>query len=129
MPEISLLAVVVATAAGFVIGFAYYMLIGGWLADLSVPDSVERPGWQVPIVEIVRNLVVAVVLIGVAAQAGIDSWWSGALLGLALWIGFPVVLWLGAIFHEGTRPQLAAAHAGDWLAKLLGMGLIAGIAL
>jgi hypothetical protein len=23
--------------------------------------------------------------------------------GLALWIGFPVVLWIGAIVHENTR--------------------------
>jgi hypothetical protein len=127
LPEISVLAVVIATGAGFVLGFVYYMLIGGWLADLSVSDSTERPGWQVPVVEIVRNFMLAAVLVGVAAAMDIDSWWSGALLGLALWIGFPLVLWLGAIFHEGTKLQLAAAHAGDWLVKLLAMGVIAGI--
>lgn len=127
MSDISVLAVVLATGAGFVLGFVYYMLIGGWLADLSVSDSPTRTGWQVPAVEIVRNFMLAAVLVGVAAAMDVDSWWSGALLGLALWIGFPLVLWLGAIVHEGTKPQLAAAHAGDWLVKLLAMGVIAGI--
>lgn len=126
MPDISWLAVVVATGAGFALGFAYYMLIGGWLADLSTSDSAERPAWQVPVVEVARNLVVAIVLAGIAALLGIDSWGDGALLGLVLWVGFPVVLWAGAIFHEGTKPQLAVAHAGDWLVKLLAMGIIVG---
>lgn len=126
MPDINWLAVVVATGAGFALGFVYYMVIGGWFADLSTSDSAHRPGWQVPLVEVVRNFVVALVLAGVAAQMDLGSWVDGALLGLALWIGFPVVLWLGAIFHEGTRPQLAAAHAGDWLVKLLAMGIIVG---
>lgn len=57
---------------GLVLGFVHYMLIGGWPADL-MSDSTERPGWQVPIVEIVRNLMIAVVLVGVAAQMDIDS--------------------------------------------------------
>lgn len=129
MSDNIVLAVVLATGAGFVLGFVYYMLIGGWLADLGVSDSTERPGWVVPVVEIIRNLVLAAVLVGVAAQMDIGSWWSGLLLGLALWIAFPVVLWVGAIVHEGTKPRLAVAHAGDWLVKLLAMGAIAGIVL
>jgi hypothetical protein len=126
MPDISWLAVVIATGVGFALGFVYYILIGDWFADLSTSDSVDRPAWQVPVVEVVRNFVVAVVLAGVAAQMGLDSWVDGALIGLALWVAFPVVLWVGAIFHEGTHPRLAAAHAGDWLVKLLTMGTIVG---
>lgn len=36
-----------------------------------------------------------------------------------LWVGFPLVLWTGAVVHERTPPALAAIHAGDWLVKLL----------
>jgi hypothetical protein len=36
-----------------------------------------------------------------------------------LWIGFPFVLWTGALIHENAPLKLAAIHAGDWLVKLL----------
>jgi Protein of unknown function (DUF1761) len=45
------------------------------------------------------------------------------LLGLALWIGFPFVLWTGAVVHEKTPWKLAAIHAGDWLPKLLAVAM------
>ena len=42
------------------------------------------------------------------------------------WVGFPLVLWVGAILHENTPWRLAAIHAGDWLAKLLAVAVIVG---
>ena len=41
----------------------------------------------------------------------------------------PVVLLAGSVFHEGTRPASAALHAGDWLLKLIVIGMILGILL
>lgn len=55
------------------------------------------------------------------------KWTGGLLLGLALWIGFPLVLWTGAIIWESTSAKLAALHAGDWLAKLLVVAVIVGV--
>ena len=52
-------------------------------------------------------------------RARSTTWSGGLLLGLVLWIGFPLVLWTGAILHERTPLKLAAIHAGDWLVKLL----------
>ena len=49
------------------------------------------------------------------------------LLGLALWIGFSVVLWIGAMIHERTPWRLAAMHAGDWLIKLIAVGAIVAV--
>jgi hypothetical protein len=43
---------------------------------------------------------------------------------LALWVGFPLVLWVGAVVHERTPLKLAAIHGGDWLIKLLAIGVI-----
>lgn len=51
---------------------------------------------------------------------------DGLLLGLCLWVGFPLILWTGAILWEGTRWKLAAVHGGDWLIKLLAMGALIG---
>ncbi|MPZ92517.1 MAG: DUF1761 family protein [Actinobacteria bacterium] len=48
-------------------------------------------------------------------------------LGFALWIGFPIVLWAGAIMHEKVPSKLAAIPAGDWLLKLLVIAVIVSV--
>jgi peptidoglycan/LPS O-acetylase OafA/YrhL len=119
MPEIDPVAVLVATAAAFLAGGAYYAVLGNQLTGAS-----ERmPPWKLA-VELLRCLLLAAVVAGLAEQGGIDAWTGGLLLGLALWIGFPLVLWTGAIIHENTPPKQAAIHAGDWLAKLLLVAVI-----
>jgi hypothetical protein len=76
------------------------------------------------VVEVLRCLVLAAVVAGLAAQARVDGLTGGLVLGLILWIGFPVVLWIDAIVHENIRWRLAAIHAGDWLVKLLVVGAV-----
>ena len=74
-----------------------------------------------------RGLILAAVVAGLASQGEIDEWTGGLLLGLALWIGFPLVLWTGAMIWESTPWRLAAIHAGDWLVKLLVVGVIVSV--
>ncbi|GIH28882.1 hypothetical protein Aph01nite_71920 [Acrocarpospora phusangensis] len=62
-----------------------------------------------------------------AVRAQIDTWTAGLALGLVLWLGFPAVLWIGAIVHEKSPWRLAAIHAGDWLVKLPALGVIIGV--
>ncbi len=31
------------------------------------------------------------------------------------------------MFHERVPPKLAAIHGGDWLVKLVGVGLVVGV--
>jgi Protein of unknown function (DUF1761) len=52
---------------------------------------------------------------------------GGVALRLALWAGFPFVLWVGAIVHERTPWRLAVIHAGDWLVKLLLVSVIVSV--
>ncbi|RIQ25072.1 DUF1761 family protein [Jiangella rhizosphaerae] len=125
MPDVSFLAVAAGTVAAFVIGFVYYGVVG--VPGGGARDVPERPVWPLPVVELARNLVLAAVVVGVAAAADVDSAGGGLLLGLALWIGFPLVLWTGALFHEGVPPRAALVHGGDWLLKLLAIGLVAGL--
>lgn len=123
MPDVEPLAVLAATAAAFVSGGTYYAVVGDRLpaaADASMPP------WKLA-VEVLRCLVLAAVVAGVAAAAEIDVWLGGLALGLALWAGFPLVLWTGATIHEGTRLQVAAIHAGDWLLKLVLVGVIVAV--
>jgi hypothetical protein len=112
MPDIDIVAVLVAALLAFVLSGVYYGVLGtGGGRDL--------PGWAVPAIELPRNLVLALVVAGLASAAGADRLGEGVLLGLVLFAGFPLVLWAGAVAHEGTPVGQAARHAGDWLVKLV----------
>jgi hypothetical protein len=128
MPEVNLLAVLVATLAAFASSATYYVALGERLAAVSdaAVASGQTPPWKAG-VELLRGLVLAAVLAGVAVQGEVDEWTGGLLLGLALWIGFPLVLWTGAVIHEDTPWKLAAIHAGDWLVKLLLVAVIVSV--
>ena len=129
MPDIDPLAVLAATAAAFVSGGAYYAAFGEQLAAVSDAAAAARrrpPPWTYE-VEILRCLVLALVVAGLASQGEIDDAGGGLVLGLALWVGFPLVLWTGAVVHERTPVKLAAIHAGDWLVKLLLISVIVSV--
>lgn len=128
MPDIDLLAVLVAAIAAFALSGAYYAVLGEQLAEVSDAAAAggQTPPWKIA-VELVRSLVIAAVVAGLASQGEIDEWTGGLVLGLALWIGFPLVLWSGAMIHENTPWKLAAIHAGDWLVKLLVVSVIVSV--
>jgi Protein of unknown function (DUF1761) len=128
MPDVDVLAVLAATVAAFVLGAAYYAALGEQLAAVSEAAAAaeQPPPWEIAI-ELLRCLVLAAVVAGLASQGEIDEWSGGLLLGLALWIGFPLVLWTGALIHENAPVRLAAIHAGDWLAKLLAVAVIVSV--
>jgi hypothetical protein len=119
MPDVDVLAILAAAVAAFVIGSTYYSLIGG-------PGGGETPPWKLA-VEVLRCLVLAAVVAGLTAQGEIDELAGGLLLGLALWVGFPLVLWTGAMLWERTPLRQAALHGGDWLAKLLAVAAIVSV--
>jgi Protein of unknown function (DUF1761) len=112
------MSIAVATVAAFVAAGAYYSVVpieGG-----------DMPPWKLA-VELGRCLVLAAVVAGLAAQGDVETWAGGLLLGLVLWIGFPFVLWVGAVIHENTPIRLAVIHGGDWLIKLLLVGTVVAI--
>ena len=128
MRDLNLFAMLVGTVVLFVIGAAYYATLGAQLAQVS--DAAAAAGsmrpWQVA-VEFLRCLILALVVAGLAAKADVDGLAEGLLLGLVLWIGFPFVLWTGAVVHERTPVKLAAIHAGDWLVKLLAVAVLVSV--
>lgn len=128
MPDVQVTAILIATVVAFVLGGAYYAALGNQLAEVSAAAAANErtPPWQLA-VELLRCLVVAAVVAGIAAQGEVDEWTGGLLLGLAMWVGFPVVLWIGAMVHERVPSKLAAIHAGDWLVKLLAVSTLIAI--
>jgi hypothetical protein len=118
-------AVLVAGTAAFLVGAAWYAVFGARLAATgdTPPPGGRPPLWRLA-AELVRGLVLALVVADLAARGGADSWTDGLRLGLTLWVGFPAVLWSGAILWEGTPLGVAAIHAGDWLVKLVAVAVI-----
>jgi hypothetical protein len=101
MPDVHLLATLVAAVAAFVVSSTYYVLLGAQLAAVSDAAAAgeQPPPWKLGI-EVLRSLAVAAVVAGLASAGGIDEWAGALLLGLALWVGFPLVLWIGAVIWE-----------------------------
>jgi hypothetical protein len=128
MPDVELLAVVAAAVAAFVAAAVYYGALGDRLASVSeaAAEGAQPAPWELA-VELLRCLLLAAVVAGLAAQGGIDEWAGGLALGLALWVGFPLVLWVGAVVHENVPVKLAALHGGDWLVKLLLVSVIVSV--
>ncbi|HZJ05666.1 MAG TPA: DUF1761 domain-containing protein [Nocardioidaceae bacterium] len=120
MLDLNILAALLAAVGAFMISGAYYAALGTQLARLS-PAYAEagRSTAATNVVELMRNLVLAGVVSGLAAGLGLDSFAESLLLALALWVGFPVVLLVGSVFHERVPPMLAAMHSGDWFLKLV----------
>ena len=126
--ELNYLAIVVAAVAAFILSAVWYGVFGGRLAELhpTYADS-GSPSAKDAIFELGKNLVVGVVLAGLADQIGIEGWAGAALLGLVLWVGIVVVLLTGSVYHEKVPMKLAAIHAGDWLLKLVVIAIIVGV--
>lgn len=125
MPDIDLIAVLIATVVAFVLGGSYYAVLGDQLAEVSEAAAAKQQPqpWELA-VELLRSLTIVTVVAGIAARGAIDEWTGGLVLGLALWVGFPLVLWVGAVIHENVPPKLAVLHAGDWLLKLLAISTL-----
>ncbi len=127
MPDVNVLAILVATVVVFALGAGYNTLLGRQLAEVSDAAAAgEQPPWRFA-VELLRCLITAAVVTGLVSQSGIDGWPGGLVLGLVLWIGFPLVLWIGAMIWQNSPWKLAAIHAGDSLVKLLAVAVIASV--
>jgi hypothetical protein len=128
MIELHYLAIAAAAIAVFVFAAVYYSVLAGYGARWSAAwaESSGTPPWLI-LVELIKALVVASVIAGLVGLLGITDVAGALVLGLVLWIAFPVVLLIGSVTHENVPWQLAAIHAGDWLVKLLVIAVIVTI--
>lgn len=122
------LAIAVAVVAAFILSSTYYAVFARRMASLhpAYATTSKTPAWK-PLLELVRNVVLALVVAGLVDAADIDGLGQTLALAGALWAGFPLVLLTGSIIWEKVAWRLAAMHAGDWLAKLAVICLIIGL--
>jgi hypothetical protein len=116
---VNVIAILVSSIVLFVLGGFYYAILGKQLATVSEAAATgeSKKPWQLA-VELLRCIVLATVIACLVSWTGADEWLDGLRLGLLLWVGFPLVLWVGAMVHERTPLNLALIHGGDWLIKL-----------
>lgn len=128
MDDVNVWAILVAALVVLVVSTAYYIAFAKQMAALSPAYAGADPNARPPAgkvaLELVRNLVLASVVACLAKQLDVSDWTDGLKLGLGLWLGFPIVLWTGAVMWEKYPPKLAVIHVGDWLLKLLVIALI-----
>jgi hypothetical protein len=129
MIDVNYVALGVAAVAAFVLSTAYYIAFGrhyAKLRGLSPEVAAARPPiWKV-LLELVRSLVVAAVVAGLADLVEITDRAEAATLAISLWVAFPVVLLVGSVIWDDVPPRLAAIHGGDWLLKLVLIAVIVG---
>jgi hypothetical protein len=122
------LEILVAGFAAFAFAAVYYTVMAPRGAKLGAGWAQgRRPPPALMVLEIVKALVVAAVVAGLVSCIGITHVMGAVELALALWVGFPVVLLVGSVTQENVPWQLAAIHAGDWLAKLLIVSVLAAL--
>jgi hypothetical protein len=122
-------AVLVAAVVAFVASAVWYIAFSKQRAALS-PAAAASTGHPQPtqmLLEFGRNLVLAFVLAYLVGHTNVTIAARAAVLGLLLWIGFPVILLSGSVMYEGIPWRLGAIHAGDWLIKLLLMTMILAV--
>ena len=132
MSRMNYWAILVSALAAFVLSFAWYSALAEPMLRLhpgspGTPAAMVRPAAWKMLVEVGRNLILAYVLAWLVRGLGISTWTAAAGLAVLLWVGFPFVLWTGAILWENVPLELAAIHAGDWLVKLLAIVGIVGV--
>ncbi len=92
-----------AAAAVFILSFTYYAVLSAQWTEVSDASTPDRPGPPKVALELVRSLILTTVIAGLAARGEITGWAGGLLLGLALWVGLPFVLWTGAMLRQRRR--------------------------
>ena len=118
------LGIALAAIAGVILSGVYYAIAPATPAATG-HETPKRPALALAVVELLRNAAVAALITGLMVAGSHGGPLAGALLGLALAV-LPVVLLAGSVFHEGTATRAAVIHGGDWLLKLVAIGIVVG---
>jgi len=124
---INYLAIVVAAAAGFVLGGVWYGVLGSaWAVAQGKTKEDFKPHPKPFIITIISLLIMALVLSGVIGHVGEPTLSRGVISGLLIWAGFVATSLATNHAFQQARLSLTLIDGGHWLAVLLVMGAIIG---
>lgn len=113
-------------------GLIAFVLSGIWYSPMAFgeiwetyrnPPNPEIPRWTMVFAPL-RELIVVYVLAKLILILNLVQWKHTLKLVLLLWISFHAVGMIGAILWDNMQWQLGAVHAGDWLMKIIFMGIV-----
>ncbi|GHB86431.1 DUF1761 domain-containing protein [Persicitalea jodogahamensis] len=117
----------IAVITAFLLSGLWYALLAQRLDQLHSATTITPPArsqLSTVFVELIRNAILCGSLLYLIRRVKLATWQQGIAFALLLWLGFPVILLTGSIFHEHVPVGVAAIHAGDWLIKLLALTLL-----
>lgn len=117
-------AIVTTGIAAFLLSIIWYspIVFGNvWEQYRHLPNP-AIPGWTFAFAPL-REMVAAFILATLIVRLNLSDWKEATKLMLLLWFAFHAVGMAGAILWDNMQWQLGAVHAGDWLMKMLFMGI------
>jgi hypothetical protein len=135
MPEVNLLAVLVAGLVAFAIGGAWYspaMFAGPWMAAHGYTDEKmaamkqSNPPARAMAVTAVCQIVMAYVVAVLLAWTGMAGWTRGVAMGVLLWVGLAGAVALIANVFSDKPIRVFVIESGYQLVCLIVMGTILG---
>ena len=134
MPPINYVGIVAAAVAAWLVGAAWYGVLGkqwlaalGWTeADMAGPDGKRRMPLGPMIVSFVAALVMAFLLSGLMAHVGPISIRSGMISGALVWVGFVITTIAVNNAFQRRSVLLTVIDGGHWLLALMVEGAVLG---
>jgi len=130
---INYIAILVAAAAGWAAGAAWYMALAKpWMAAVGLSQeeieaSRQRPGASLPFVyAFAANVIMAWVLAGLIGHLGSVTIRSGVISGAFCWLGFVITTMLVNYSFAMRNRMLLLIDGCYWLVVLVLMGAIIG---
>jgi hypothetical protein len=131
---INYLAVVVAAAVGFILGWIWYTPLFGkqWMAARGITEQQMADGQK----NMMRNMLVVALGILIMAWAlgllanytHLVTWMQGLKLGALAWFGFALTIgMIDAVMTTGRKIAAFYIDAGYWLVTLVIMGIILAV--
>lgn len=135
MPMINYLGVLAAAVAGWIVGAAWYGVLGsawmaalGWTAaDMTGPDGKRRMPVGPMILAFVAQIVMALMLAGIIGHLGGPNVANGVISGALVWLGFVITTIAVNNAFQHKKPMLTVIDGGHWLAVLAVQGLVLGL--
>ena len=129
--ETNYVAVLVAAVAGWLLGAAWYGVLGKqWMNALGWDEEQIRGQRKMPlaamIISFVALLVMAYLLAGIMAHVGPATIRIGVLSGALVWLGFTITTIAVNNAFQMRNPMLTIIDGGHWLAVLVLQGAVIG---
>ena len=136
MPAINYMAVAIAAVAGWLVGAAWYGVLGkqwlaalGWSeADLVGPSGKRQMPMGAMVLAMIANMIMALMLAGVIGHiAPRPNVIAGIVSGVLVWLGFVITTEAVNNAFQKRKAMLTVIDGGHWLAVLAVQGLVIGL--